>query len=68
MQPHPSATQCTLRDEGLYLTFNDGKSFFYPQTFLYATRFTHAQVLPSDPVSTKMTAVPGSSLQPPIKG
>ncbi len=67
MQQHPRVTECTLRDEGLDLTFSDGKSFFYPQAFLYATRFTHAQALPSQPASTSMTAVPGSSLPPSIE-
>jgi hypothetical protein len=37
------ATSCELREEGLYLTFNDGATFFYPQAFLFSTRFTHAE-------------------------
>lgn len=67
MQQHPRATECKLRDEGLYLTFADGKSFFYPQTFLFATRFTHAQVLSPEPAS-KTTGLPGSNLQPSFEG
>lgn len=68
MLQNPHATECKLRDEGLYLTFNDGKSFFYPQAFLFATRFTHAQVLPSEPASTSTTGIPSSSLQPSFEG
>ncbi len=67
MQQHPRVTECTVRDEGLNLTFSDGKSFFYPQAFLYATRFTHAQVLPSPAADTTMTVVAGSGLPPSIE-
>lgn len=37
------AIHCDLRADGLMLTFSDGKSFFYTQAFLFATRFTHAK-------------------------
>ena len=42
-----TAKHCDLRADGLLLTFSDGKSFFYPQAFLFATRFTHGiEVVP----------------------
>lgn len=31
--------------EGVYLTFSDGKTFLYPQTFLFSTRFTYAHMV-----------------------
>jgi hypothetical protein len=41
----PLALKCHLNEEGLYLTFSDGKTFFYPQSFLFAVRFPYAKVL-----------------------
>ena len=41
------ATHCDLREDGLLLTFSDGKTMFYTQAFLFATRFTHGtEVVP----------------------
>lgn len=68
MQQHPCVTECTVRDEGLNLTFSDGQSFLFPQAFLYATRFTHARVLPSQPASNTLPGVPEITLHPSIEG
>jgi hypothetical protein len=42
------AIECDLRDDGVVLTFNDGRTFFYSQSFLYATRFTHGNLVVPD--------------------
>jgi hypothetical protein len=41
---------CDLHADGLVLTFSDGKTFFYSQAFLYATRFTHGNLVAADTV------------------
>jgi DUF971 family protein len=41
----PVAIKCHLLEEGLYLTFSDGKTFFYPQSLLFSVRFPYAKVM-----------------------
>lgn len=36
---------CQFADEGVYLTFSDGKTFFLSEAFLFATRFTHGKLV-----------------------
>ena len=61
MQHQIKATECSLREDGLFLAFSDGKSFLYPVAFLFATRFTHARVVPEDRASS---AAKDSSTEP----
>lgn len=51
----PIPLHCNLEDDGLYLTYSDGKTFFYPQAFLFATRFTHAQIVSGEPINRDVT-------------
>jgi hypothetical protein len=39
------AVTCELNDDGLSLTFSDGKIFVYSQAVLFATRFTHGNLV-----------------------
>jgi hypothetical protein len=48
MSDYTKAVHCDLYTDGLLLTFSDGKTFFYSQAFLYATRFTHGSVVAPD--------------------
>lgn len=57
----PVPVNCQLRDEGLYLTFSDGKTFLYPQSFLFSTRFTHAQVVAGEPITSALTPLPATA-------
>jgi hypothetical protein len=44
------AVHCDLHADGLLLTFSDGKTFFYSQSFLFATRYTHGNLVAADTV------------------